>query len=67
MVPESNNEIRKRSDPLTHLHSEQPKQGPVDYGNILLTKAFSGKHLKGKWLSEATQQFSIKYFCGLFA
>ena len=35
---------------------------PDDFGTILLRKAFFGKHLKEKFLLEATQQLLSKYF-----
>ena len=46
---------------LTHSHSEQP-EGPDDFGCIFLTKAFFGKYLNEKCLSDANQQLSFKYF-----
>ena len=38
---------------------------PDDFGTILLRKAFFGKHLKEKFLLEATQQLLSKIFCEL--
>ena len=32
----------------SHLHSQSGKNRPVYFGNILLTKAFSGTHSKEK-------------------
>ena len=46
---------------LTH-YTQSGQNRPDKFGNILLSKAFSGKHLKEKSLSEAKLQLSLKYF-----
>ena len=43
-----------------NTHSSQKR--PDKFGNILLTNAFSGKHLKENCLAEAKLQLSFKYF-----